>query len=281
MEQRGRPRDLYDIVNLFRRRDLRHHPELIREVLLEKCRVKEVSFPTFESLRASPHRVELESEWANMLAHQLPALPPFDQFWDELPSLFAWLELRVKPEPDLAPLSRDPEEEPGWTPPATAWTWGTGVPLEVIRFAGANWLCIELGYRGGVRLIEPYSLRRTRSGQLVLHALRVDTRAHRSYRVDRIESVTVTTIPFRPVYAVEFSPSGPLHTPPVRAGLRSGSERRLSRPRSPGTLYVIQCVACGKRFTRRTRDTAIREHKSPGGWPCSSRKGYMAGMRYR
>ena len=33
-------------------------------------------------------------------------------------------------------------------------------PLEAIRFAAANRLCVDLHYLGGVRRIEPYSLRR-------------------------------------------------------------------------------------------------------------------------
>ena len=52
-------------------------------------------------------------------------------------------------------------------------------------------LCIELDYRDedgrrSVRIIEPYSLRRTQAGHIVLHAVRADNQLHRSYRVDRI-----------------------------------------------------------------------------------------------
>jgi predicted nucleotidyltransferase component of viral defense system len=90
MGERGRPRDLYDIVNLYRRRDLRVAPELIRTVLVEKCKAKRVPIPTYESALAS--RDELRGEWENMLAHQLPALPPLETFWEELPGFFAWLE---------------------------------------------------------------------------------------------------------------------------------------------------------------------------------------------
>ena len=90
--ERSRARDLYDVINLFRRRDLRVHQELIYEVLREKCRSKGVSVPTFAAIEASPTRPELESEWGNMLQHQLLQLPPFEHFWEELPDMFAWLE---------------------------------------------------------------------------------------------------------------------------------------------------------------------------------------------
>lgn len=279
MAQRSRPRDLYDIMNLFRHTDLHLHPELIREVLEEKCRAKAIPIPTFDSLEASPYRSELESEWANMLAHQLPALPPFEQFWGELPNLFAWLQGALQL-PKLERIGVGAEEDPGWVPPPTAWTWGAGVPIEVIRFAAANRLCIELGYQGTVPVIEPYSLRRSRDGHLLLHAIRVATRAHRSYRIDRIQSVRVTTQPFRPVYAVEFSAVGPLQAPATsRRATVAG--QRLYRPTKYGPEYVVECPACGKRFVRRRRDSKLRPHKDPSGWPCHASSGYVVDTRYR
>ena len=33
----------------------------------------------------------LESEWENMLAHQVPMLPEKEVFWRELPNIFEWL----------------------------------------------------------------------------------------------------------------------------------------------------------------------------------------------
>lgn len=75
------------------------------------------------------------------------------------------------------------------------------------RFAGVNRLCIDLGYQGSVRRIEPYSLRRTRDGHIVLHAVRRDTGEPRSYRIDRIQSARVTKQPFVPAFPVEFWPS--------------------------------------------------------------------------
>ena len=37
MAERSRPRDLYDIVSLFRRPDFRPHASLVLEVLKQKC----------------------------------------------------------------------------------------------------------------------------------------------------------------------------------------------------------------------------------------------------
>jgi hypothetical protein len=90
-----------------------------------------------------------------------------------------------------------------------------GIGTEPVRFAGANRLCIDLGYGGTVRRVEPYSLRVTRDGNLLLYAIRRDNRQLRSYRVDRIQSIEITTEPFRPVHYMEFHPAGPLSAPPT------------------------------------------------------------------
>ncbi len=162
MGERGRPRDLYDIVLLFRRRDLRSQPQLIKSVLEKKCVSKGVPIPTLESIRTSPNKSELVSEWKNMLGHQLQALPPFEEFWNELPNIFNWLSGTFVP-PQLPTIKAEKDEDLTWSPPPTIWQMGLGVPLESVRFAAVNHLCVELGYDRSVRLIEPYSLRRTKN----------------------------------------------------------------------------------------------------------------------
>ena len=92
MGERGRPRDLYDIVLLFRHRDFQDKPKLIKSILKKKCELKGVFMPTLESIWNASTKGELISEWENMLRHQLQALPPFEQFWDELPNIFNWLD---------------------------------------------------------------------------------------------------------------------------------------------------------------------------------------------
>jgi predicted nucleotidyltransferase component of viral defense system len=232
--ERSRPRDLYDIVNLYRRPDLRLRGEEIRVVLIEKCASKGVPVPSFASIEASEFVVELESEWDNMLGHQLPALPPFGQFWGELAALFDWLEGRAVEEP-LQPMAAGRDEDMAWTPPPTATTWRVGVPLEEIRFAAVNRLCVELGYQGSTRLIEPYSLRRTRDGNRVLHTLRADTHEHRSYRVDQIQSVRATNRPFIPTYVVECPVCG-------RRFRRKRAGTRLNPPQGQERLPLLRAL---------------------------------------
>lgn len=280
MGERGRPRDLYDIITLFWRHDLQLHTELIREVLEEKCRTKGVPVPTAASCMAAEYLAELRSEWANMLGHQLPALPPVDVFLNELSQLFAWLEGTVEL-PALEAVAVGADEDVTWSPPPVVASWGSGIPLETIRFAAANRLCVELGYLGTTRVIEPYALRMTRAGNLVLHAIRVQDRGHRSYRIDQIESVRVTTTPFAPVHAIEFSAGGPLAAPPARrsSGFSRPSRGTSGTRPSTGPQYVIQCAHCNKRFYRKKRDTALRPHKSPDGWKCSGRRGHIVDVR--
>lgn len=279
MGERSRPRDLYDIVNLYRRDDLRVRRDEIHSILVEKCAHKGIAVPTLAAIEASGRVPELESEWENMLGHQLPVLPPLEQFWAELEGLFAWLD-GAPPVAALPAIAHKPDEDRSWTPPASVTTWGTRVPLEEIRFAAVNRLCIELGYNGTTRLVEPYSLRRTQAGNLVLHTLRADSKAHRSYRVDRIESAAATTVPFQPTYAVEFSSSGPIAAPPQTRSASTAPSRRSRRTTGFGPTYVVECPICRKHFRRKTMSTSLNAHKNQYGSPCSGRSGYLVDTRW-
>ncbi|MDA8314985.1 MAG: nucleotidyl transferase AbiEii/AbiGii toxin family protein [Actinomycetota bacterium] len=279
MAQRARPRDLYDIINLFRRNDLRLYPDVIRQALVEKCAAKELDVPTASDFVDSPLIAALEADWSQMLGHQLPALPPLEGFFDELPLLFAWLEGTAEFE-ELAPLPGGTDEG-DWSPPPTVTTWRTGIPLETVRFAATNHLCVELLDDGSWRRIEPYSLRRSSSGRLLLHAERSDGEGHRTYGVDKIGGLRVTTVPFRPRYPIEFSAHGPLHAPPQsRNPAGWGSGLRRASPRSAtGPVHIYQCTRCGKEFRHTKRNATLRAHKDPYGFPCPGRRGIHLGPR--
>ena len=280
MGERGRPRDLYDIVNLFRHDDLRGERRLIVSVLREKCHTKGIAVPTLAAIEQAETRAELASEWENMLGHQLPATPPFDAFWSELADLFAWLE-GTKTPVSLGGITvpRAEAVDASWSPPRTVTTWGAPSSLESIRFAAANRLCVELGYKGTSRIIEPYSLRRSQAGNLVLYAIRTDSREPRAYRVDRIESVRVTDNMFTPVYRVELDTTGPVSVPSVATRPRRATRR--TRSTVPGMVYVIECPYCHKQFRRKTNNTSLRPHKTPDGSQCYGRgSGFLVDTRY-
>jgi predicted nucleotidyltransferase component of viral defense system len=207
LAQRCRPRDLYDVVHIQRHPDLLGRAAHIRAVLAKKCEHVGIPVPDAEGIRSSPYAGEIEVEWENMLGHQLPRpLPPFAEFWNELDPFFDWLTgEQQRPALGRAEFGRDLDS---WVPPRAITSWRRGIPIETIRYAGANRLKVEIDYqaaegRSGPRVVEPYSLRQTQDGNLVLFVVN-DRGQLRSYRVDRIVSVRATAIPFRPRFVVEF-----------------------------------------------------------------------------
>lgn len=209
--QRTRPRDLYDVVNLYRRADLRDDRALVVSILKEKCAYKGVPVPSLEAVGASEKVAELKADWQAMLGHQLPTLPPANEFIETLGEVFAWLGGGEPAELDPVPAGRE-QIEREWVAPPTIARWPGGAPLEKIRFAGANHLLVELRYQGSERLIEPYALRRSKAGNLLIYAIKAATGEVRAYRVDRIEGVRVTDVAFAPRYANELSLALPVRT---------------------------------------------------------------------
>jgi predicted nucleotidyltransferase component of viral defense system len=208
LAERCRPRDLYDVVHTHRHPDLLGRAGDVHDALERKCEYVGIAAPTLDSILSSPHRQEIEQEWGNMLAHQLPQLPPFEQFWESLADVFEWLEgRRALP---VLPHAVVPgaDVDVSWRMPRTMVSWRESAPIELIRFAGANRLKIEVDYRAergrqGPRLVSPLSFQRSRQGRLLLYLIN-DYGQLRSYGVDRIAGVSVTREPFDAPYAVEF-----------------------------------------------------------------------------
>ena len=289
--ERTRPRDLYDVVNLYRHGDTRPSATVLRDVLEQKCAYKGIEVPSVAALE--PHLADLEAMWESMLAHQLPVLPPVADFWAALPEIFAWLMGQVGA-PQRARIAAGASEITvrsrvlPMSLPLRA-----RAPLEIIRFAAANQLCVDLTYDGGVRRIEPYSLRQTAEGNFVLHATRSDSGEHRSYRVDRMQSASVTGQSFTPRYLIELSAEGPLPVAPTVArsmGVERPARQSWTAPRtraraqaprsSDGPVYVFRCSVCGKTFNRKTMDGTLNAHKNPRGYDCYGRYGTYARTKY-
>ena len=296
LAERLRPRDLYDVVHLYRRKELSPDLPQLMHALREKCEFKKIGVPDFASIQVSPLVTELQVSWGQMLAHQLPELPPFDGFWAELPDVFDWLHGRVD-QPVMVGFAVGTDTDISWRMPAMASSWrglGIGVPMEVIRFAAANRLCIQLDYRkvSGERtqpVIEPYSLRRTRDGNYLLYGVKADTGEDRSYRVDRISGATVTQRSFTARYLVELTETGIQPVPHVaRAvtatrGVFRAPKQFAAKAKSGiggGPKYTFRCTACGKTFTRSTYDGALNEHKNKQSYPCFGRVGIFVKTQY-
>ena len=143
----------------------------------------------------------------DLLAHQLPSLPPFRALWEELPRLYPWLERLAQVE-GLPPIPDTEEDDDSWNLPSVLSVWGQRLPVEELRFAAANHLFVELGYQDRNYLIEPSDLRMTRSGQLTLYAVQSDTGEVPSYGVDQVQSIRVSTASFTPRFAVDASGPG-------------------------------------------------------------------------
>ena len=88
--ERTRPRDLYDVITLFRQADkFSGDHRAILDILEKKCAFKNIESITLDSLEK--HHVACKTSWVEQLAHQVIVLPPFTSFWDELPEFFTWL----------------------------------------------------------------------------------------------------------------------------------------------------------------------------------------------
>ena len=280
--ERARPRDLYDVINLYRHDEFQPQPAAILDLLKRKCAHKGIELPNLDSIRA--FREELAGDWPTMLAHQLPALPPFDSFWEALPEFFAWLAggaRHVMPQPYPLAAGEVILRQPIGT------LSGPGMvssALEIIRFAAANRLTVEIDYvkengEHTTREIEAYSLRRTAAGHVVLHAHDMVRNDHRSYRTDRIRAARATARTFTPRIAIELTPSGAQTIPSAaRATPNTSYRSSLWSTASHTRSYVYQCPICSKTFRRRMRDTSLRPHKAPNGWNCSGRRAVLVSM---
>lgn len=290
--ERERPRDLYDVINMYRYDSLQPDRLLVTDALEQKCNFKHIPLPTLELLESKPERLELEAEWENMLAHQLPVLPPFIQFWQALPKLFDWLfhALEEAMPPSMPFMGRAIDES--WSPPSMGQPWHLAAPLELIRFAATNRLCVILDYidaKGNRKkpVIEPYSLRKSREDNLLLYAVKHDTGEDRSYRIDRIQGAEVTKQSFTPRYVVELKATGPISEPTIKRTSRdidipkrTSSKSNKVTPLGFLPTYVVECPFCGKRFNRKKNTTRLNPHKDKMGYPCSGRTGYIVDVKY-
>ena len=144
LAERLRPRDLYDVINLYRHEGINPDRTLILSTLDKKCQFKNIPIPTVEILNAKPERSELVSEWSNMLAYQLPVLPPFEQFWQELPKVFEWLHKVIEKIVAVPISSMGMAIDTSWQMPAMAQAWHTNIPLETIRLIGFRMLKLQI-----------------------------------------------------------------------------------------------------------------------------------------
>ena len=208
LAERTRPRDLYDVVHLYRNTEALPDPERFMEVLRNKCEFKGISVPGMADLE--PHRAKLEAGWIHMLEHQLPALLPVTTFWVALPEIFEWLRGAVAQPLAAMPVGTNETLIRERVVDLSTGSRGQSL-IEIIRFAAGNRILVEIDYRDkqgnrSTRVIEAYSLRRSQAGDVLLMAVRADSGQPRSYLVDSILGVKPTQTPFTPRYPIELIP---------------------------------------------------------------------------
>lgn len=300
LAERTRPRDLYDVVNLYRNGEVRPEPRRFMEVLRAKCEFKGIGIPRIADLER--HRADLEAGWIHMLEHQLPALLPVATFWDALPEIFAWLEGAVVQPLATMPIGAGDTLIRDRVIGLPSGSRGQNF-VELIRFAAANRLLVEIDYRDkqgkrSTRTIEAYSLRRSQAGEVLLMAVRADNAQSRSYLVDSILGVRTTQTPFSPRYPIELTPSGPQSIPRTTSSasegafgvrhspvIRRSSARRSTRSKgfasTSGPTYVFKCTVCGKSFNKKSHDATLNKHKNNRtGYECYGTYGTYVRTKY-
>ncbi len=201
--ERTRPRDLYDVVHLWDRRD-EVALDSVRAVLTKKCVAKNVTPPTTATLSALVRGSdELRADWSNMLDHQLPTLPALDGLLDRLDDVLGWIDAPQPTPTPLAAIGSALGER--LVAPRGGHYWGGGQRLELVRFAAANRLKIAFSYDGKARIAEPYSLRRKKTGNLVLYAWENGARNIKAFNTAKMFNVATTHEPFVPRFRVELT----------------------------------------------------------------------------
>ena len=214
LAERARPRDLYDVVHFFRNRNMISKPQLVYDILNKKCGFKKIETPTFEFIKQHEKLDELEPQWGNMLAHQLPLLPPLESFWKDLEPFFHWLYGNIE-EQHLDSVSKSNDEEM-FNPGRIEGVHSVNAILHKIQFAAGNRVCWKMRYNNELRTIEPLSFRiaRTTGNRLFYGFHREDTQT-KSFIINKIQSIEVTNIPYMErEHPVEITASGKISMPP-------------------------------------------------------------------
>lgn len=207
LAERCRPRDLYDVVHLYGNANLAGREAYVHSLLQKKSEYVGIPTPTLEIIQTEENYQGISERWENMLGHQLP--PPLislDVFWNKLPQIFDWLEGRPQV-PALKPAEMKGDQSVILNPTSINFA-RIGFDITLLRYCAFNRLKVDLDYEAvngevGWRRVEPYSLRRSQDGNVLLYLVNQEG-SLRSYRIDRIRSIRASSVPFVPRYQVEF-----------------------------------------------------------------------------
>lgn len=222
-ERQGRARDIYDIVNISR--NFREHIDIqkTRRGLKEKFKFKSLPEPSVDTIFSQIDFGQLKANWEDQLKHQLQTLPPVQNFYDDLKSALSWWMHDHPIETNLTPISNTIDEKvmPRVYFPESSIPQLNRINarnqdrvisnnyLDRIRYAARNRLCVEITYDKATRLVEPYSLRQAKTGNLLLYAYELKKENRRiesikAYKIHEIENAHVTQQAFSPRHIVEL-----------------------------------------------------------------------------
>ncbi len=222
-ERQGRARDIYDIVNISR--NFREHIniDVARNGLVKKFAFKSLPMPTVDLIFSQLDLSQLKAAWKDQLGHQLEMLPPAESFYSDLrPALSWWIDEH----PAESPLQEISYEKGETSIPRTYFpelgimqtrrtNFRTSArisdsrEIDHIRYAARNRLCVEIDYNEIKRLIEPYSLRKKNTGNLLLYAVElmkggISMNQIKAYKIDKVSNIKVKQQVFLPRYIVEL-----------------------------------------------------------------------------
>jgi predicted DNA-binding transcriptional regulator YafY/DNA-directed RNA polymerase subunit RPC12/RpoP len=153
--------------------------------------------------------------------------------------------------------------------------------MEIVRFAAANYLCVEMDYTNQKgerhpRFVEPYSLRRTKDDNILLMAVDANTKEDKSYRIDQIHGAKMTNRSFTPRYQIELTPTSVPQAPALDRKTQTKSTHWGTKP-----VYIYRCLVCNKKFEHSSRSSKLRAHKNQSGLNCSGKSGQYETTTYK
>jgi len=172
----------------------------------------------------------------------------------------------------------------------------------LILEAGSGMQLMSVTYDGVTRTIEPYSL--AYKGRQDGHAEeyfyvwdrtggRTSGPGIKALLNRKVQNLAILQEKFEPRFVVELSkagePTGDGYFSRQHFGGRiarasavgSQRPRSITSPSGTGTVYIIECSYCGKRFERSSYTTQLNEHKDKYGNRCYGRVGYLVDQKYR
>ncbi len=204
LAQRANPRDLYDVVNLYRNPNATSDISLLKDILRQKCEYKNISIPKLKDVMSNKDKIN--ASWKAMLNHQLSYLPPVEGYWKSLSNFFHWIGGNVKNEKTSIQLKQNEILVTEQTLNLPLEQIKIKTFVEKIRFASTNHLCVKIKYEDSEHLIEAYALSKKEGVHFILYTWNLTKEQICTYLITRIKSCEITDQSFNPRYKIDIIP---------------------------------------------------------------------------